>query len=508
MPKAPSRSAPKKGPDWAGAKAWPLDAIKPYGNNPRTHPDEQIDVLAGLLRKYGADQPIVVDESGVILKGHGRLLAARQAGLEEFPVVQRFGLSDADKIALRISDNQVALLSGWDDALMKYELKQLDTAGFDTSLIGFSARDLEQWTAPPPPSPEEIPPAPAKPIVRLGDRWDLGDHRLVVGDSTKAETWAALFRPGEKASLGFTDPPYGVSYEAEGFQIIKGDDKRRDALFQMLVQSLRQMTKRIDNDAAVYIWHASSTREDFAQAMKAVGLVERQYLIWVKPTFVFGRADYQWQHEPCFYASKGEQAPAFYGERSESTVWHVQVAEQQEVYTTIGNGVVLLDGEGGEIYIQARPPKAKKPRQIRLAPKTAVHLSGAELVNTTVWQVARDADYEHPTQKPVELARRAIENSSRPGEIVTDCFMGSGTLLLAAEMTGRRCFGIELDEKYGQVIIERWERFTGRHATLAGTDQTYTQVAKARRRPAPGKPAQRQKRRGAAEPPPSAETAP
>lgn len=471
--------------NWPGAKMWPLEQIKPYPNNTRTHPDRQIELLASLLKKYGPDQPIVVDESGIILKGHGRRLAAFKAGQKDFPVVQRFGLSDDDKRAMRIADNQVALLSGWDKGLMRMEIAALDAANYAMPLLGFDQVTLDAYRPKKPDTrnPDKLPAPPKKPVVRPGDLWELGGHRILCGDSTEAATWKRLCageRGPEKAAMHFTDPPYGVSYEARSgeFEIIEGDAKRRDDLYKMLVKSFRCMAKVSSDDAAFYIWHASSTRNDYSQAITASGLIERQYIFWAKPSIGLGYSDYRWAHEPCFYASKAEHKPAFYGAPSESTIWRVQLSRPNESAAVIGPGIVLVDGQGHTLYLLPKTPKNKKLREVRLtASRPTVHLSD-DGDTGTVWEVARDRDYEHPTQKPVELARRAIENSSRRGEIVADGFAGSGTTIIGAELTGRRCFAIELDPTYAQVCIERWQAFSGQAAVMGG--ETLEQIAKKR----------------------------
>jgi DNA modification methylase len=468
------------------AAPWKLDRIIPYPGNPRTHPPEQIEILAQLLLKYGADQPIVVDESGVILKGHGRLQAALVAGLKTFPVVVRTGMSGPDKVAMRLSDNQVALLSGWDRGLVAGELRMLSRAGYDIPLLGFGEAQLRGWGVAIdefPVDPEDAPLPQKRPVVRKGDLWALGTHRMLCGDATKPEGWSTLFRR-EMASLVFTDPPYGVSYAGRSgkFEVIEGDDKRRDDLYRMLVESFKNMTRHSTDLAAFYIWHASSSRNDFAEAMTAAGLIERQYLIWAKPSISLGYSDYQWAHEPCFYASKGP-SPKFYGDATSSTIWRVGLVGAKSASVTLGTGLLVLDGTGRMLYLQPKPPKAKKVRELRLAKdRQELHVvdesgSGA---NGTMWEVARERDYEHPTQKPVELARRAIENSSLPGEIVADGFLGSGTTLIAAEITGRRCFGLELDPIYADIVVRRWERFAGRAATLGETGKTFEVVARER----------------------------
>lgn len=482
-PRRPAPDVPFAPPQWPAADVQmrKLDQIKPYPSNPRTHPQAQISQLAKDMIEDGVTMPILIDEDGIIIAGHGRLLAAQANGFEEYPVVIARGWSEERKRAVRLKDNQVALLSGWDHELVRSEIYSLKSAGYDVQLLGFSEASLRGFgigaTGAGEQDPEVVPEPPKKPTVRHGDIWQLDNHRVACGDSTKPETWKALFRR-ERAAVVFTDPPYGVSYQGGDFAVIEGDDKRRDDLYKMLLQALREMAKHSSDTAAFYIWHASATREDFAEAMKAAGLSERQYLMWVKPAIAFGRADYQWQHEPCFYASKADHPPKFYGDRGQSTVWHVQLAQARDTAAVIAGGLVLLDGQGGTLYVQAKAPKNKKLRQIRVQQDGNVFLSGAEQ-QSTVWQVGRDTGYEHPTQKPVELARRAIENSSQPGEIITDGFLGSGTTLIGAEMTGRRCYGVELDPVYAEVIVRRWEKFTGRKALLG--EQTLEQVAKARK---------------------------
>lgn len=487
MKKRKAEPKAKQGADWPANKVamWPVSKIKPYALNPRTHPVEQITMLAEMMKRYGVDQPIVVDNEGVILKGHGRRLAALSAGFERYPVVIHRGLSDDEKRAMRIEDNQTILLAGWDEDLLRQEIMELNQADYPVELLGFSQADLAKYLQPPelPADPDAVVEPVKNPAVRQGDVWQLGDHRLVCGDSTQKDTWDALMTPTERAALVFTDPPYGVSYTSGRFDVIEGDHKRRDDLYKMLVAALRQMAARATDGAAFYIWHASSTREDFSQAMKAAGLAESQYLIWVKPSIVMGHADYQWMHEPCIYGSKAGGKPTFYGPRTEATVWHVQTGgNEKDVAATIGNGVLLLDGNGAQLFVQARAPKNKKLRQIRITDGGSAYLSGSERQDGTVWEVTRDGQHIHPTQKPVELARRAIENSSKPGEIVVDGFAGSGVIFIAAEMTGRRARGVELDPIYAHGIIERWEKFTGGKAINAATGKTLAQTASARRK--------------------------
>lgn len=448
---------------------WPIGKVLAYAQNARMHSEKQVDAIEASIREFGFINPVLVDAKGVLIAGHGRILALKQMGEKTVPVIRLGHLTEPQAKALRIADNALPMQATWDADMIRLEISALKLEGYDVKLLGFSEAQLRNWNVDPAPAadPNAIPAASRKPAVKRGEIWSLGEHRLACADCTKPEVWKTMFER-DRAAAVFTDPPYGVSYQSgEKFDIIEGDKKRRDDLYRMLLLSLGQMAKIAADTAAFYIWHAaSSTREDFAGAMKAVGLVERQYLMWVKPAIVFGHADYQWQHEPCFYAAKDGNAPAFYGERAESTVWQAQLVGAKETSVMIGSGILLLNGEGGSLYIQAKAPKNKKLRQVRITKDTSVYLTGTERQDGTVWEVGRDGAHEHPTQKPVELARRAIENSSKPGEIIADGFLGSGTTLIGAEMTGRRCFGCELDPVYADVIIRRWETFTGDKATL------------------------------------------
>ena len=243
-------------------------------------------------------------------------------------------------------------------------------------------------------------------IIPYGDIWELGGHRLLCGDSTDKKNWAALFGR-DVASMVWTDPPYGVSYEdpAGKFEVIAGDRKRRDDLYKMLVGAFAGMVSHTKPKAAFYIWHASSTRNDFTEAMTAAGLTENEYLIWAKPSGAFGRADYKWAHEPAFYASKSGNTPDFHGEPNETTVWRVSAVTTEETSVVIGTGLVLLDGEGRSLYVQPKTPKGKKLREIRLTGARPRVVLADDAGDSTVWEVARDKDYKHPTQKPVELQR-------------------------------------------------------------------------------------------------------
>lgn len=472
-------------PDWPGTKVEmrKLADLTANPHNARVHPSEQIEHIRASIREFGFTIPVLVDEGGVLLAGHARVIAVGMEGAEQVPCITARGWTEAKKRAYIEADNRLSALGQWDADKRKAELEFLSTEGFDLSAIGWKADDLAKFLGhagdEPEVDPDDAPLLPKNPIVQTGDVWELGAHRLICGDSTKRETWAKLMGV-EKANLVFTDPPYGVSYaQTSGeFGIIEGDKKRRDELYQMLVNAFKRLAEVTHGTAGFYIWHASSTRKDFDHAMEAAGLVEKQYLIWAKPSIVLGRADYQWSHEPCFYACHAGETPDFYGNRSQSTVWRIEMVRTDQAATVIGPGVLLLDGDGHSLFVKGRAPKSKKLREVRLTDARAKVLLADETGSGTVWEVERARDYVHPTQKPTELAVRAIENSTQRGDIVADAFNGSGTTLMACEMTGRRARSSELDPAYVQACIERWQRFTGKTATLNG--EPFDAVARAR----------------------------
>ena len=309
---------------------------------------------------------------------------------------------------------------------------------------------------------DEIPGPPQDPRTRPGDLYELGPHRLLCGDATSLEAARFLFGD-ERAALVFTDPPYGVSYVSPSgnFDMIINDDKTEDDLVNnLLLPALKVAAAVTLPNAAFYIWHASSTREDFSFALKAAGLLERQYIIWAKPGLILGHSDYRWAHEPCFYASKENKVPTFYGDRSQSTVWRATIQTAKKSSAMLGTGLMLIDGSGGRIYLEPKAPNGHKVRTMRVLPGQSIFISGNDRTDD-VWEISRDDTGDHPTQKPVALARRALENSSLPGDIVYDGFLGSGTTLIAAELTGRICYGTELTPGYCDVIIERYCKHTG-----------------------------------------------
>jgi DNA modification methylase len=400
---------------------WPLDRLLPYAANARTHPDEQVAQIAGSIAEFGFNVPCLVDERGVLVAGHGRLLAAQRLGLSQVPVIRLDHLTDAQARAYRIADNQIALNSGWDDALLSAEVARLKEDGVDLELLGFPEDELDRLLAGLDgekggnEDEDVVPEPPETPISRSGDLWILGRHRLLCGDATCAADVARLL--GDVLPhLMVTDPPYGVDYDPSW---------RNDAGV-----SATTRTGKVSNDDradwreawalfsgdVAYVWHAGVHARTVAESLDASGFPIRSQIIWSKSRFVLGRGDYHWQHEPCFYAVRKGATGHWQGARDQSTVW-------------------MIGGGGDE-----------------------------------------DAATVHGTQKPVECMRRPMVNNSERGDAVYEPFAGSGTTIIAAESIERRCFAMEIDPRYCDVIIERWQSFTGSKAQLETDGRSFEDV--------------------------------
>lgn len=463
--------------------------LQPYPNNQRQHSPAQIDAIARSIEAVGFTKPVIIDERDEILAGHGAWMAAQQLGLPEIPTIKRSGLTAGQKKAYRIADNRLAETSTWDDKALAAEFAELTRMGFDMSLTGFNQTDIEFLLQPPPTDPGE-PETPAiqkRVVSKLGDLWLLGDNRIICGDSTKPETYKTLMG-GRQAQCIYTDPPYGVSYEKNHkHEMIKGDELRRGQLKGMLQGAFASTVPHTREDAGWYVWHASSTRADFYAAMTEVGLVERGYIIWEKAAASMGWDDYRWAHEPCFYAARQGVKAAFHGDRTGTTIWRLETSKAGKAGkdpTSIGNGIIISSPDGQKIYLAPMAPKGKKVRHMHLTPGQPLLVS-PKTETDDVWAVSRDAGHGkdvaiHPTQKPVELARRACRNSTLEGEIILDMFAGSGSTLMAAEQTKRLGYGIELDPHYVDAIVGRWQTMTGKKATHAKEKKTFEAIAEAR----------------------------
>ncbi|WP_045785198.1 site-specific DNA-methyltransferase [Ralstonia mannitolilytica] len=391
---------------------WPTAKLLPYARNARTHSDDQVAQIAASIAEFGFTNPILAGSDGIIVAGHGRLAAAQKLGLEIVPVVVLDHLSPTQRRALVLADNRLAELATWDDALLRIELEALQDDGFDLDLTGFDADALAELLADEEPQIEgrteddAIPEMPEEPVSRSGDVWRLGPHRLVCGDATTAEAYARLFPDGERADMVFTDPPYNVNYANSAKDKLRGKHRPilNDALGEGFYDFLYDALALImaHTRGAIYVAMSSSELDTLQAAFRAAGGHWSTFIIWAKNTFTLGRSDYQRQYEPILYGWPEGATRHWCGDRDQGDVWQI-----------------------------------KKPQKNDL----------------------------HPTMKPVELVERAIRNSSRPGDVVLDPFGGSGTTLIAAEKAGRVARLIELDPKYADVIVRRWQDWTGQQAT-------------------------------------------
>ena len=393
----------------------PLDRLIPYANNSRTHSEEQVAQIAASIREFGFTNPILIDAEDGIIAGHGRVLAARKLGMAEVPCIRLGHLTEAQRRAYVIADNKLALNAGWDEELLRVELEGLKSLDFDTSLTGFTEDELAALlsisTIDPQTDPDETPETPINPVSVLGDVWVLGKHRVACGDSNNIDAVQELMN-GDLADLLLTDPPYNVAYEGgTADQLTIKNDDMNDAEFRQFLRDVYTTADAAMKPGAVfYIWHSDSEGYNFRGAAFDVDWKVRQCLIWNKSSMVLGRQDYHWKHEPCLYGWK----------------------------------------EG------------------------AAHFWGSDRKQTTVLDFNKpNRNGEHPTMKPVELFQYQVENSSRPGGVVLDLFGGSGTTLVACELTGRIARLMELDPKYTDVIVQRWQNLTGKEAVHAKTGETF-----------------------------------
>lgn len=381
-----------------------IDEIKPYENNPRDN-DDAVDAVANSIKEFGWQQPIVVDNEGVIIAGHTRYKAAKKLGLKHVPVVVADNLTPDQVKAYRLADNKTAELADWDMDLLNEELDQI--RDIDMSQFGFDDLDsLELEDADTAKDDNFDEATPAEPKSKSGQIYQLGRHRLMCGDSTNKSDVKALMG-GYQADLLLTDPPYNVDYTGKTKTAMKiaNDHLKGDDFYKFLYSAFDCAKENMKDGAAYYVWYASGTPMSyvFNKALNDVGMKVRQQLIWEKNQIVIGRQDYQWQHEPCLYGWNEDGSHAWYSDRKQSTVLHFD-----------------------------------KPQRSDL----------------------------HPTMKPIPLFDYQIKNSSKSGDIVLDLFGGSGTSIMACEQDGRTCYTMEFDPKYVDVIIKRWEEFTGKRAKL------------------------------------------
>jgi len=449
----------------------PLSELKEHPRNPNRHTQKQSDLLAKIIAATGWRNCIIVSRrSGYIVAGHGRLYAARTLKLDSAPVQYQDFEDEEEELRHLLADNRLAEFSHRDDAALASilsELKEdggLQLTGYDDSHMEKLLKKLSSDTksdadAEAVVDPNEL--LARKWGTATGQVWNLGNHRLAIADATDPATWEALM-PGEQGNLVFTDPPYGVDYEDSKGRSIDGDDLKRDDLAGFLTRVLALACKATIPEAPFYIWHASSTRDDFTYAIKSVGLVERQYLTWVKEGFVLGHEDFHWQTEHAFYLSKQGTKPRWFGDRSQSTCWRIAGQAASAGVHAGKEGVLITDGNGRHLLVkETAPPKSSsKVRHFRVPAGETITLLPQD--GSTAWRVSRDpvTDYVHPNQKPAALAGMALKNSSQPGDVVIDMFGGSGSTLLACEQLGRKARTIEIHPHYAAAIIERWHLAT------------------------------------------------
>lgn len=414
-----------------GIAGWPAQAVelravadlRAYERNSRTHSPEQVAMIVASIREWGWTNPILVDEDGTVIAGHGRLAAARSLGLDRVPCMVAAGWSDTQKRAYVIADNQLALAAGWDEDLLSEEVRALGDA-FDLGLMGFNDEQLAELLNPGATGrtdPDAAPPVEAVATSRRGDVWSLGRHRLRCGDSTSAEDVTALLA-GAVPTVMVTDPPYGVNYDPAWRERFGGDTVARGKVMNDDRADWTEAWRLFPGHVA-YVWHGALHNVAVAESLKAAGFDVRSQIVWVKTRAPISRGHYHWQHEPAFYAERDEAAAEGWGVDHDALIYTVR------------------------------------------AGKTAGWRGGRK--QTTVWFIEHlKNDTGHGTQKPVECMRRPIVNNSSPGQAVYDPFCGSGTTIIAGEMEGRAVFGMELDEWYCDVIVRRWQAFTGGTAQL------------------------------------------
>jgi DNA modification methylase len=419
---------------------WSVDRLIPSDANPRTHSPDQVAQIAASIREFGFVNPILVGSDGRIIAGEGRFLAAQSNGMQEVPVIVLGHLSEIQRRALVIADNQLALNAGWDDEILHEQLIALQEQDFDLDLLGFdegelALRLLADETGAGHTEEDEVSDGPEIPVSRSGDLWLLGSkgpggHRVLCGDATSSADATRLLSGQPYPFLMVSDPPYGVDLEPEW---------REQA---GLNPRTRQGGKVVNDDRSdwsdawalfpghvAYVWHAGIHAAEVARGLETRGFQIRSQIIWLKQHFAISRGAYHWRHEPCWYAVRQGQTGHWRGGRKQTTVWEV----------------ANLNPFGGD-------------------------------------DAAENSATGHSTQKPVEIMRRPILNHTRKGDACYDPFLGSGSTLIAAESTGRICFGIDIDPRYVDVAVLRWQRYTGRSAVLDGDGRTFDEIVRLRRR--------------------------
>ncbi len=422
-------------------QTWPIERFVPYARNPRKN-DAAVDRMCASIREFGFKIPVLARSDGTVVDGHLRLKAATKLRIAEVPVILCDEWSETQVRAFRLLVNRSVTWADWDDELLALELKELNEADFDLSLTGFDTKELDDLLADPADdaAADAAPPLPIDPVSRPGDLWLCGPHRVLCGDSTSADAVAKLLGD-RKPALMVTDPPYGISLDSEWRDRagLNGCGPAEASYMKKRTEGHNETTISGDTRAdwseafelvpslqIAYVWHASVFTREVLNGLLRIGFLYPQQIIWNKGRTVLTRTHYWYQHEPCWYLRK-KNAPWFGKAGENSTVWD-----------------------------------SASPKFI---------MGGSD-----------EEKFDHPTQKPVDLMRRPILNHTKRGELVYEPFLGSGTTLAAAEITERVCVGIELDPKYVDVVVGRWQTLSGKKATLDGDGRTFEEIAEERRK--------------------------
>jgi DNA modification methylase len=406
-------------------KDYPLQDLIPYARNSRTHSDEQVTQIASSIKEFGFTNPVLIDADGGIIAGHGRVMAAKKLKMETVPVIVLSHLTEAQRRAYVIADNKLALNAGWDDEMLRVEFQELQDLGFDVELTGFSMDEINALTV------EEVegltdedavPEAPETPVSVLGDVWLLGNHRLMCGDSTSVDD-VDKAKGGREPELMYTDPPYGVKLDQSWRDKALGDKALGKGNSNIIQNDDRfdwTDTYSLFNGDIAYVWCPSKFYHEFHKGLEECELIPTQMIIWNKSVMVMGRSYYHWKHEPCIYAIRKGGSHYWSGDRKQTTVW------------------------------DAAPPN---------------HIMGGSNEDKT----------GHPSQKPVSLAERAIGNHAC--KVIYEPFNGSGSTLIACEKLGKVCIAIDLEPKYIDMAINRWQQFTGKQAIHEESGKTYEELS-------------------------------
>jgi DNA modification methylase len=409
-----------KSSDCMQLEHWPTERLVPSARNARTHSEAQVAEIAGSIRAFGFSNPILVGDDGDVIAGHGRLAAARKLGLAEVPVVVLHGLTELQRRQLMLADNRIALNAGWDLEMLSLELTELSALGAELEGLGFTAAELAKALSPARTvgltDEDEAPELAEKAVSAPGDVWLAGSHRVGCGDSTDPAAVAALMG-SLVPGLMVTDPPYGVDYDPAWRHRRGVNRSARRGKVRNDDQADWGAAWKLFPGTIAYVWHAALQAATVHKSLRDNGFAIRAQIVWAKERLVMGRGDYHWQHEPCWYAVRTKGN--WTGDRKQTTLWTIPSGNQ-------------------------------------------------------------DVQTVHATQKPVECMRRPMLNNSNAGQAIYDPFLGSGTTLIAAETSGRVCLGMDLEPRYVDVAVRRWQAFTGKVASLAADGRSFDAVSNER----------------------------